>query len=301
MNESELTLSFANLHRELKAQLPVADQARLDAVAAVRPREVRGAFEKFGRHITRALGTAAPPAEAVLFSRALIAGLAQDTMTRARARRVTSEVEQRTRTWLVRLLNFIRHEVGQDYIYPNELFVKDYRFVTALTLPFGAQVVDLQSHIGPKTALRLMRRHPIGGPADLLSPWFRVHTEGRYLDEFNDAGWRECYRRIAEMLLLHPQIRGMVATSWFYDPQLGEVSPRLGYLREYPTLHGAELVAHGTSAFDIQSATATSPTRRDLFETGKYTPVCHSLLWHRSDLMQWLAGYAQAPPVIATA
>ena len=118
-------------------------------------------------------------------------------------------------------------------------------------------------------------------------PWFRPHTEGRYLNEFNDAGWQDCYREIARLLERHPQIRGMAATSWFYDPALGEISPRLDYLRRLPMDHGALLVRHGTTPFDIHSATATSASRRALHEAGNYDPVCCSILWDRRDLIAW--------------
>ena len=70
----------------------------------------------------------------------------------------------------------------------------------------------------------------------------------------------------------------MAATSGFYDPQLSAISPRLAYLPDLPMQYGARRVAHGTTEFDIKSATATSPTRRELDDQGKYTPICHSIL-----------------------
>ena len=79
----------------------------------------------------------------------------------------------------------------------------------------------------------------------------------------------------------------MAGTSWFYDPQLETVSPRLSYLRARPIERGAFIVRSGTLPFDIQSATAKSENRRRLYEAGKYIPVAYTLLWPREKLLAW--------------
>jgi len=79
----------------------------------------------------------------------------------------------------------------------------------------------------------------------------------------------------------------MVGTSWFYDPQLLAISPRLAYLQTTPLAHGAFLVRHGSGAIHTELATATSPTRRALAEKGSYIPVCYSLVWPRAELVRW--------------
>ncbi|QYU70256.1 hypothetical protein J4558_09120 [Leptolyngbya sp. 15MV] len=79
----------------------------------------------------------------------------------------------------------------------------------------------------------------------------------------------------------------MIATSWFYDPVVSEISPRLAYLRRVPMENGAVAVSHGTTQFDIDSATATSPTRRAMYEDGTYLPQCWSILWPRAAMLAW--------------
>ena len=95
------------------------------------------------------------------------------------------------------------------------------------------------------------------------------------------------YLRIAELLERQQDIRGMVGTSWFYDPQLLEISPCLAYLQQRPLERGAFLLRHGTGLFDIEHATMTSKTRHRLYQEGKYTPIVYSLLWPRQDLISW--------------
>lgn len=287
----ETDAALDRLHADLRRALSRESAETLDRLIALQPRR-RGArgFEDLGSAVVAALTRAAaiePVGERRDVARALIAALAVDVVTRATAAGVTETIVERTRRWRERLLVFLRDEAPDDYAFPSDYFVKDYRFVTALTLPCGAQVVDLDDGIGPKTALLLSIQTPLGAFQAWRARWFRVHTEGRYLDEFDESGWERCYRDLAELFALHPKIAGMAATSWFYDPQLSTISPRLAYLRETPMGGGARLVRHGTSAFDIESATATSATRRSLYEAGRYQPVCCSILWARRDLIAW--------------
>ena len=59
-----------------------------------------------------------------------------------------------------------------------------------------------------------------------------MHTEPRWLEDWNEAGWDEVYRQCARLLRSRPRLLGLVATAWFYDPQLAAISPHLGYCRE---------------------------------------------------------------------
>lgn len=291
MTEDETRRRFVALSGRLLDALPLQARGEVERLARIEPCRAgcRG-FENLGPEAVSALGAAGragTPAERRELSRVLMATLAVDAMARIRARALLPEVVERSVAWMPRLLAFLEGEIADDYWFPGDLFLKDYRFVTALTVPCGAQVIDLNDGVGPKTALLLARKHPLAAASAYAAPWFRPHTEGRYLDEFNDAGWTHCYRLVAGLLRLYPRIRGMVATSWFYDPQLSRVSPRLAYIREFPMAHGALIVAHGTTPFDIHSATATSATRRKLYEAGEFTPVCHSVLWRREDMLAW--------------
>jgi len=174
----------------------------------------------------------------------------------------------------------------------DDHFLKDIRITGGYSVPCGAQDVDLYSSISRLSGLKSMvtqrdlrngwavvRR---GGP-----PWFEIHTDPRHTEDFNEEGWERCYRRIADLLVRWPKVKGMVGTSWFYDPQLVAISPRLAYLQTTPLANGALVVRHGPGAIHTERATATSPTRRALVEQGSYVPICCSLLWPRDELLGW--------------
>ena len=196
-----------------------------------------------------------------------------------------------------RLSNFLKVGEGDVYDLASDFFRKDISFVLGVSIPCGAQFVDLKTYFLYRSVVRalfrpgnlkaLVRFFKIGGSG----PWFSIHTEARYLDDFNELGWDECYLRIADLLELNPSIRGMKGTSWFYDPQLLSISPRLSYLQKRPIERGAFMIRHGTDAIDIERATSKSKTRSCLYKEGKYIPVSYTLLWPRRDLISWAKSY----------
>jgi hypothetical protein len=183
---------------------------------------------------------------------------------------------------------------GLEGDYPPDHKHKDWVFATGESVPVTrSHAVDLSSRIGYRASLSLLAANPRWCYArDLfrgkeIGPWLRVHTEPRWLEDWNEAGWEEVYRQCARLLRSRPQPLGLAATAWFYDPQLAIVSPRLCYCRERLLERGAVMMRVGTSDFDIASATARSSSRRALYEAGKYVPVSYTLLWPRERLLRW--------------
>ena len=206
---------------------------------------------------------------------------------------MTPAIEQRSLYWLDYLSRFLI-EPHDSYCYPNDDFVKDYRFAAAMTVPAGAQIIDIGSKAGTSVAMPLLTKSPLTALKSLTGTWFRVHTEGRYLSEFNEEGWDNCYLCLADLLHKNPNVMGMLATSWFYDPALEKISPRLAYLAQTPRKAGARIIKIGSSEFDRSSATKTSQTRRKLYEAGQYIPTSYTVMWQRNDLINWAQSYGKA-------
>lgn len=192
-----------------------------------------------------------------------------------------------------RLAEFLNNTCVEPYDSTNDFFRKDIRFVIGLSIPCGAQVVDMYSQFRLSTVIiSFLRSRDFNSISRYLfikgyRPWFQIHTESRYLNDFNKEGWDRCYLRIAELLDRKQNITGMVGTSWFYDPQLLKISPHLSYLQNFLLDHGAFRLRHGTQRSDIANAIKTSETRRQLFQEGRYIPVCYSMLWPRDKLIAW--------------
>lgn len=192
---------------------------------------------------------------------------------------------------VARLADSLANPSDQAYDDQSDLYRKDLRFVVGQSVPCGAQDVDLYSAAPWTTLVKNPSLHKWGRylAAGGAGVWFRIHTDPRNTGDFDEPGWRRCYARIADLLETRPDVKGMVGTSWFYDPQLVSISPRLAYLQNDPLSGGAFMLRNGPGEIHTQRATLTSPSRRKLYEEGKYLPVCWSVLWPRKDLIAWVA------------
>jgi len=247
-------------------------------------------FADFGHRANNLLGRLArfePASQRRLVARALIGKLAHGACDRVGRAGVTDTVMARAVAWCSNLADFLKADGPEDYGTLDDYFLKDFRFSNGLTVPCGGQVIDLASAIGPKTAIRFFAKSPVLAARAWRGPVFRLHTESRYLDEFNETGWKNCYHELADLLELHPRVAGLVSTSWFYDPSLAAISPRLAYLHDVPVSGGALVLPHTMSEADVALATATSPTRRAAYQAGAYRPITHSILWSRDRLLAW--------------
>ena len=303
--DAAVSQGFVALRDALSAQLPAEAVTAANALRAALPDwRCTGRFSQLGAPFAAAIAAAEkalPRPVLVDTNRLLVTQLALQLDSTWTDRRLTPELLDLVPGAASRLLSQLRAPADPDYVFPGDYFVKDLRFAAGLTVPGGAEVLDLRSKPGLRVLLHLLRRQPM--PAHLRAllsasradPWFRIHTEKRYLRHFHEAGWDAFYRRVAGLLVLHPEVRGVVGTAWFFDPQLDEVSPRLAYLRN-PLARGAFLVAGRTSQFDIVSATTNSEARKQLYEQGRYVPVPHTLVWPRQVLLQWARGQESNGP-----
>jgi hypothetical protein len=116
-------------------------------------------------------------------------------------------------------------------------------------------------------------------------PLYEFHTDRRHLKEFNPAGWLRFYGRAAALLRSNPEVRGVFCSTWWYDPQVACVSPRLAYLREVPEAGGASFYLLGESSQNSGDAIANSPERRRAYAEGSYRPRIYAILWPRQRLL----------------
>ena len=103
------------------------------------------------------------------------------------------------------------------------------------------------------------------------------------LAEFSAEGWKR-----ADMLALNPYIKGVFGSTWFGDPQLKRISPKLSFVHDLVVDNGGALFKTVTSESVIKDALMRSPTRRKLHEQGSYTPTCFIGIWPRKVLMTWV-------------
>ena len=248
-------------------------------------------FDQPGHRVEEALQQAFGERLSEDHRRAMIAHYAFDLPGRIAAEHLPEASLELYPEWIGRMADFLT--AGADP-YDRDFWAKDVRLSLALSVP-GArtQMIDLSSPLGPGQVLRHAREGwgwsviPAYAAAQAWKPWLEVHTESRELSDFNAAGWDRAWATAAEILKTRPHMAGMLGSSWFYDPPLETISPRLAYLRLNPLQHGAFMVHQGPGDIHTERAATSSPTRKALIEEGKYTARSWIMAWPRAALIRW--------------
>lgn len=230
-----------------------------------------------------------PIPEKSLLQRALISRLALEVPSRIKLEGLPQDLLAYYPSAFERMEATIRSNANDNF-FPHTRYA---RLVLVATIPLGAESLDLKSSIPITSAvLSIPRMRDVRPLLKYFSckgwgVWFRSHLDTEYLDEFNKEGLDQYYLRVAKLLVDRVDVRGLVSTSWFRDPVILSVSPRLSHLIQDPVNRGAFLIKHRSTEFDVQQATKTSPTRRRLYEQNKYIPTSYSVVWPREKIISW--------------
>ncbi len=174
-----------------------------------------------------------------------------------------------------------------------DAFVKDLSILKHRLIPVGAEYADPYSGVPRSLLFKGGARQLYKGIRACLVqaggfwPFLELHAHILALEDFNPAGWRKTYVRLAELLELNPRFRGVTSSSWFLDPALEGISPHLSYLRREPEAQGATILFSSIDREGKSGALAKSSSRRRLFNEGRYIPTVYTRVWPRSELIAW--------------
>lgn len=168
---------------------------------------------------------------------------------------------------------------------------KELLIAAGALLPIGAGFVDLEAGVprsyllrgGVLQVARVARAVLASGG---FSPFAELHAHTESIAGFTEEGWAKAYRTLAELLSTNPQLRGVIRANWFIDPRIALISPKLAYTRQVPERHGATFLFLEEDRDGRSGALARSPTRRALYESGRYVPQIHMMIWPRRSLLK---------------
>lgn len=200
----------------------------------------------------------------------------------------TEEVNRLCVESFARIQAHCQNEIEQHYLHYKDQYLKDLALCRGIMFPAGARIVE--THMGFSRSIVAK-----GGLAQRLRflslltalrsnrPVFQLHVHPDDLAEFNESGWRRTLGRLARMLVANPDTLAVSGSSWLYDPDLINVSPRLAYISVLSRRAGVRLFHLGADTTD--DAFARSPTRRRLANEGKYYPQRYAAIWPRKELI----------------
>lgn len=173
----------------------------------------------------------------------------------------------------------------------NDLFLKDLGICRQKLIPVGMRVIESNSGYSRKVLIS-------GGWKQFFKflyffifiernskNFYQTHVHLSIVKHFNPEAIHESYLKIAELLEINPQIKGLFGASWYYDPALERISPHLTYLRTQQEENGAWI-------FYIEPEKSGNPfvrskTRKKLLEEGKYQPKLYLSVWPRKSILAY--------------
>jgi hypothetical protein len=199
------------------------------------------------------------------------------------------------------LLNFNRvadEIVKNNYIGPllhsNDKFSKDLAICSLRMIPVGAKKIHLsrlpKRFLFKKGIMQIFKGIACLSDLNGFSPLYEMHTDSKdpdLLSKFNEKGWKKAYQLIAELLKSNKDVKGVFGSSWFYDPVIEYISPKLTYCRRITLDNGGNTFYLGTDDQVKKDSLLKSKTRRKLYEEGKYLPTKYLLIWSRNELIRW--------------
>jgi hypothetical protein len=131
----------------------------------------------------------------------------------------------------------------------------------------------------------------------VVSPRIELHTNDRFIDDFNREVWCSLFYSVGCALRSAVGIDAVVTTAWYTDPTVASISPHLGFLHDIPQQGGAVFFAFPSTLQDTAFALKKSRKRRNAHAQGQYTPRPTFMYWSSDDLIKWAAKVRQTPHV----
>jgi hypothetical protein len=214
-----------------------------------------------------------------------------DSLERLKHKKLPDEIVNLYHEWFNWVLEDFSKRPDDYYSYRCQSFALDVMICSLRIIPIGgAWVVEIRNvglrpFFGGGVKQFFSYLYFIIFKAGGFSPYVTTHTATRTLRHFNEQQMNLAYLNIAELLKLNPRIKGIYRRSWFLDPKLEDISPKLGYLRKVPLQNNAKLFAACSTKKDVKYALTVSRTRRRLYKEGKYLPTGYAFIWPRKDFL----------------
>lgn len=201
-------------------------------------------------------------------------------------------IQQQYKEEFKRIVSELETNPSEWYSWNEDLFCKDLAICCCRMFPAGCLKTEIHAGI-PRSMLvkvksaELPRLIVLLGRLGGFSSFFEIHLDIRYKSSFNPEGWANSLSLVGQTLKHFPEAKGITGASWFFDPSIFTVSPRLSYLRQQIEGTGGKFFFAGSNERVVKLATSASSTRKKLYEEGVYLPASYMMIWPREDIFEW--------------
>jgi hypothetical protein len=227
------------------------------------------------------------------FLRLVLACAAEQLPDRIASAKLPSSIADLYPRHIERIVHGLSHSDGHSFSIEKDGFIKDLCLLTLRMYPGGGRLIERGCGIPRRLIWQGNPWRSAGALRALLYscggfyPYFQFHTHTADLSDFNPNGMAQTYQRVADLLRTDPKCLGVYTASWFNDPAIPAISPRLSYLQVVPMTGGAIALRGVIDENSTAAAISKSATRRQLYESGQYQPRIYYLVWPRRKLLAW--------------
>lgn len=177
----------------------------------------------------------------------------------------------------------------------EDKFCKEVALCSLRMIPTGPRLI-IRGHISPRFLLTGGIKQFFKGLIFLafktkgLYPAYELHMN--HLDPvlmsyFNEKGWHDMFFILADILNRDKTIKAVVGNGWLYDPEVGKISPHLGFIRSYAEKVGASIFKVKSDEEALYNSLYKNTKRQILYAEGKYIPTNYIAIFPRETIIQW--------------
>jgi hypothetical protein len=221
----------------------------------------------------------------------LLATLIADHEKRWRTSALEAQLEPCFIDSFHRILTAVARGGAQSLRLDTDAFAKELAICLYRVIPAGAQLVDPGAAFPRGLLVRRPTRATLAATGYLLlnargfTPFAVFHTSLFQRHWFTPAGWEFTFHCLPAVFRSFPRLKGLLASSWFYDPALREISPELNFVQDIPRRWGGVFIQAGPEPGAASDALLLSRHRRELFEAGRYVPEKYAFVVSRQDVL----------------
>ena len=232
-----------------------------------------------------------------IYHKLLLINLIINSLSRIETAKFPEEIKELYKKQFSRIVKRIENNIKGNNLYfqiKQDKFLKDIALCRMKMIPAGPQNLDID-RLSRSFIFRNGITQFVNGLLYVtfklkgFKPFYRMHMnqiDPQAMSEFNTKGWQNLFIRVALLLKINRNIKGLAGSSWIFDPAVKTISPELAYIHNLMKKYHGKVFVQGTDPVTIKNATFMNPKRKMLYKEKKYLPKRYLIIFSRKDILQ---------------